>query len=156
MVWHEQRSSERHVIELPVKYRILDERRVSKRFFQNAVTCKSRNISEGGLLFLSPESFEVGTFLELSFPVKDRVFVMEGKVVHITPDTNTTMHRVGIYFPTANHLFKIKMAEQLHQIHEYQQQLSKEEGRIVSEEEAAHRWIEQHSGQFAKLFRMGF
>ena len=155
MVWRERRSSDRHIVELPVKYRVLEEHKGSKKTSILTVTSKSKNICDGGLLFLSSETFKVGTFLELSFPVKDRIFNMQGRVVHVSEDPETGLYKIGIFFSNADYLFKVKMAEQLRQIHQYQQQLSKDEGRIVSEGEAAQKWIEKHSDTFAEFFKTG-
>ncbi len=114
---------------------------------------KTRNISDTGLLFLSSECLKVGVLLELTLPVKDRVFAIEGRVVYAGRDAETGLFRTGIYFPKPDHVFKVKMAEQLHQIELYRKTLSREEGRVVSEEEAAHRWIEEHSNDFSKFYK---
>ena len=149
-MWRERRSYERHVIELPIKYKIVDD---PKRRPAGIRTSRTKNICDGGLLFLSNESFEIGITLELSVPVKEQVFTMRGKVVRVDRDPETALYRIGIHFPHVSQVFKVKMAEQLHQIDQYQQLLSKEEGRIVPEEEAAHRWIEIHSGDFGEFYR---
>ncbi len=73
--------------------------------------------------------------------------------MYVSRDPELSLYRIGIQFPRADQVFKVKMAEQLRQIDEYQQMLSKEEGRIVSEEEAAQRWIETHSGDFAEFYK---
>ncbi len=152
MVWQERRSSLRHIIELPIRYRILEEKKNVRFPFNGTPSCKTKNISEYGVLFLSSQYFNPGTILELSFPVKDQLFTMKGKVIHSKEDIQPGLFQIGIYFPHADYVFKIKMAEQLHLISQYQQKLSEQEGRIVSEEEAAHRWIEEHSQNFARFF----
>ena len=149
-MWRERRSSERHVIELPVRYRVIED---SKKKPVTVRPCRAKNIGDGGLLFLSYERFENGTLLEVSFPMKDQIFSMKGRVVHVCRDSHTDLYQIGIQFFRAGHVFKVKMAEQLRQIDEFQQKLSKQEGRIVPEEEAAHRWIEAHSGSFGDFFK---
>ena len=154
MVWQERRSAIRHAVELPIKYRILTERKETARLTsQTARSDYIKDISEGGLLFLSTQHFQMGTLLELTFPVKDKVFAMQGRVVHASRDGGSRLYRTGIRFSKADSVFKIKMAEQLYQIDEYRKLLSGEEGRVVSEEEAAHRWIERHSREFAQFYR---
>lgn len=148
-MWRERRSSDRHVIELPIKYRVIDG---SKKKPPAIQLCRAKNIGDGGLLFLSSESFELGTLLELTFPVKDQIFMMKGRVVHVS-QAEPACFKIGIQFPKADHVFKLKMAEQLRQIVQYQQMLSKQEGRIVSEEEAARKWIEVNSGIFAEFYK---
>ena len=150
MMWREPRSSERHVIELPIKYKVVDD---PKKYRTMAATSQVKNICDGGVLFLSSERFATGTLLELTLPIQNQIFLMKGKVVHVSQDPGSEFYQIGIQFPKADHIFKVKMAEQLRQIHQYQQTLSKQEGRIVPEEEAAHRWIKVHSGEFADFFK---
>ena len=153
-MWQEKRSSVRHAIELPVKYRVLSEReQTAKLPLSETQVSKAKNISDTGLLFLSSEQFKVGMLLELTFPVKDKVFMMEGRVVHASRDAETRLFRTGIYFPNENHIFKLKLADQLYQIDQYRKTLSSQEGRIVSEEEAAQRWIDERSRDFAEFYK---
>ena len=154
MVWQERRSSVRHAIELPIRYRVLTaSKQISGSLSQPTRLPKTKNISDSGLLFLSSEYFKVGTLLELSLPVKEKVLTIEGRVVHASQDSESGFFRTGISFSKPDSVFKVKMAEQVYQIDQYRKFLSKEEGRAVSEEEAAHRWIEEHSGDFAEFYK---
>ena len=153
-MWRERRSTVRHVVELPIRYRVLSQSQWPRtQVTPSSQPNKTRNISDSGLLFLSSECFKVGTVLELTFPARDKVFTMEGHVVHAGRDSESGLHRIGIRFSNADNVFKIKLAEQLYQISHYRSTLSKEEGRIVTEEEAAHRWIEEHSRDFAEFYK---
>ena len=155
MVWQERRSNVRHAVELPIRYRILTEAKPLIKTSPSAVPSnKTRNISDTGLLFLSSERFRVGVLLELTLPVKDKLFTIEGRVVHASQDSDSGLFRTGIHFPKLDSVFKVKMAEQVHQIEQYRKTLSQEEGRVVLEEEAAHRWIDEHSDRFAKFFKI--
>lgn len=78
---------------------------------------------------------------------------MEGRVVHASRDAETGLFRTGVNFPQPDGVFKIKMAEQVYQIDQFRKILSEKEGRVVSEEEAAHRWIAQHSSDFAEFYK---
>ncbi len=149
MIWQERRSAVRHAVELPIRYRVLESGAQS----QPTRPQKTKNISDTGLLFLSTESFKVGASLELSLPVKEKVLIIEGRVVHSSQDSESKLFRTGINFPKSDSVFKVKMAEQIYQIDQYRKTLSKQEGRVVSEEEAAHRWIEVHSSDFAAFYK---
>ena len=153
MVWQERRSAVRHAIELPIRYRMLRQKEQAGGSHFSARSQKTKNISDTGLLFLSTEYFTVGTLLELSLPLKERVFTIEGRVVHASRDSDSGLFRTGINFPKADSVFKIKMAEQVYQIDQYRKSLSKQEGRVVLEEEAARRWIDQHSSDFAEFYK---
>ncbi len=114
---------------------------------------RTKDISEAGLLFLSSQFFNVGTLLELKIPLGGRVFLLEGRVVHTNQDLESQLFRTGIQLLNPDSVFKVKMAEQVHQIDEYRKELSTREGRTVSSEEAAHRWIEEHSKRFAEFYK---
>lgn len=153
MRWQEKRSSVRYTIELPIRYRLLNESKQTPKTQRYLPYPKTKNISDAGLLFLSSQYFKIGSLLELTFPVKDRVFTMEGCVVHASRDAESGLYRTGIYFPNPDHVFKVKLADQFRQIEQYRKTLTEEKGRIVSEEEAAQEWIEKHSSEFAEFYK---
>ena len=143
-MWQEKRTSQRHVIELPIKYKVLEDHAQPHR-------AETHNISETGLLFLTNEHFQSGTLLALTLQIKEKVFTVRGRVVYSTQEA--AVYHTGVQFLHPAHLFLVKMAEQLHQIDQYRKTLSKKEGHQVSEEEAAERWIQQHSKQFSEFYK---
>ena len=154
MNWQEKRAIPRHAIELPIKYRVLGKsKEATKPQPSEDQTYKTKNISDSGLLFLSSEYFKMGTLLELTLPLRDKVFTLEGRVVHSSEDSATRLFRTGIYFASASSVFKVKLVDQIHQIDEYRRSLSIKEGRPVTEEEAAHQWIKEHSVEFADFYK---
>lgn len=144
-MWKEKRAFLRHVIELPIKYRVLPESKERRS--------ETQNFSDGGLLFLASERFDVGTLLELTVPTKDKAFTVEGRVVHVADDPQGGFFRMGVHFMHPQSVFLVKMAEQIHQIDLYRKKLSQKAGQEISEEEAAHRWIEEHSKEFSKFYK---
>ena len=144
-MWREKRVNQRHVIELPIKYRVLDERSEHR--------AETRNFSETGLLFLTPEHFESGALLAFTLQAKDKIFTVKGRVVYSTRDEEASVFRTGVQFLHPESLFLVKMAEQLHQIDQYRRTLSRKEGHPISEEEAAERWIHDHSKEFSEFYK---
>jgi hypothetical protein len=145
----EKRACVRHIIKLPIRFR---EVKTSTKTATDFKKSHTKNFSEGGLLFLSSGPYAVGTVLELSFPVKDQIFKMRGKVAHAMRDPESGRFRIGICFSRAHHVFKVKMAEQLHQIDCFRKTLSEEQGREVTEEEAAEHWIHKFSSEFSEFY----
>lgn len=144
-MWREKRTTQRHIIELPIKYRILNNGDEHK--------AETRNFSDSGLLFLTTEYFEQGTLLALTLQAKDKVFTVKGRVVYSIREIDGGIFRTGVQFLHPESLFLVKMAEQLHQIDQYRKTLSKKEGHQVSEEEAAERWIHDHSKEFSEFYK---
>ena len=153
-MWQERRASVRHPIQLPIRYRVLSERKQKdSRTPLSSHLLKTKDISDDGLLFLSAERFEEGSLLELTLPIRDKIFTLTGHVVYTSRDSESGLFRTGIHFSDTQSIFKVKMAEQLHQIDEYRKMLSSREGRAVSEEEAAQKWIDKNSDHFAEFYR---
>jgi len=150
----ERRFSARHFIELPIHYRKLSPKEGSENLSTSLQErSQTKNLSDGGLLFLAPKSYRPGTQFELSFPVKGKAFFLKASVVHSSLDPATGFYETGVCFSNPSELFKIRMAEQLYQIDQFRKKLSEAKGYAVSEEEAAKKWIDEHSAQFAEFYR---
>jgi hypothetical protein len=154
MKWREKRIADRHAVELPIRYRVLGEGRRPAGSLSLAIFSeRTKDISDAGLLFLSSQAFKIGAYLELKIPIGDRVFTLEGRVAHNSQDSESQLFRTGIQFSNPDGVFKVKMAEQIRQIDEYRKALSIQKGCSVSSEEAAQRWIEEHSERFAEFYK---
>ena len=143
-MWKEKRTVERHIIELPIKYKALVGAKPH--------LAETKNMSQSGLLFLTTDHFDPGVILELTLPTRDRVFTVTGKVVYSKRELETNEYRTGVQFLNPESIFIVKMAEQLHQIDQYRKRLTEQAGHPVSEQEAAERWIQDHSMEFAKFY----
>ena len=150
----ERRINKRHFLKLPIHYQEIAPGK-AERSSPSILPERSqtKNLSDGGLLFLAPRHYPVDTLFELTFPVKDKLFTMKARVIHLTKDEDSGFYRTGVSFSSASQVFKIRMAEQLYEIDEYRNALSKEKGRSVSEEEAAEKWIGERSADFAEFYR---
>ena len=153
-MWHEKRVSTRLPVELPIKYCQIGPK-AAQRSPQSALLrhSETRNVSEGGLLFHSEQPYEVGTTLQVSIPVKDRVFTMTARVAHTEHDKARNHYLIGVQFLNPQSVFQVKMAEQLHQIELYRKSLSQSLGYAVSDEEAAQRWVEEQSEPFSEFYK---
>jgi hypothetical protein len=103
------------------------------------------DISVGGLCCLSKREFVPGARVQVRIPVGEPAFAAEATVAWCRPDQGR--FKVGIAFDNASHAFSARMVEQVCHIGRYHRHLQ-EQGREVSEEEAALEWI----GKYAKLF----
>ena len=149
----EKRLSRRHFLKLPIHYRAIGTVDDSKSdSFSPVGQSQTSNVSEGGLLFLAPQNYPSGTIFELTFPVKEKLFTLRATVIHSMQDVNTGLYRTGVRFSNPSQFFRIKMAEQLCHIEEYRESLSQQTGKSISEEEAAERWINDHSKEFADFY----
>ena len=131
----------RHPIAVPIDVEVVDELEVHSG-------TRMLNISAGGLAIQLPKVVAIGSQIIVSIP-------------HIWPDYRARGHVVwcrarkdsieaGLQFAEASEAFKARMVAQLCQIDDYRRAVLKNEGRVLTTDEAAREWIDQFAGDFAE------
>lgn len=105
-------------------------------------------MSLGGLSFLWKDKQEKGSFVDLSIPIKDKLFEIKGRVTYSVEDDKSGKFRTGIIFIDSPSAFRAKLAEEALEILRYRKEISRELGKEVTEEEAAKRWIQNFAKDF--------
>lgn len=108
-----------------------------------------RNVSEGGVCFVTDLALEPGHGISLKIPVFGQQFEVSGTVAwcrHVGD-----RYEVGVRFASAQDRFSVRMVEQLVYIEDYRAQVEREEGRRISSEEAAEEWISRFADEFPGL-----
>lgn len=105
------------------------------------------DVSVGGLCCISDSAYATGARVNVRIPVGEPPFSADGIVAWCRPDNGR--YRVGIAFDDASLAFNARMVEQVCHIGRYHRQLI-EQGRDVSEEEAAHEWIRKYASLFPR------
>jgi hypothetical protein len=103
------------------------------------------DVSVGGLCCLSHTAYAQGERITVHIPVGEPPFSAVGTVAWCRPDNGR--YRIGIAFDDASLAFSARMVEQVCHIGRYHRYL-REQGRDVSEDEAAIEWI----GKYGKVF----
>ena len=133
----------RHPIDIPIEF-ILD----------TAVEPKKKhpflkNVSQGGLCFISNSKIDIGNGIQIVIPLCQPTFKASG-IVAWCQATNGGRFDIGIEFHDESIHFALRMVEQLCHIEQYKLEMLKEEGRELSNEEAAAEWISKYAGQFPR------
>lgn len=110
------------------------------------------DFSEAGLSFIWTHPLTVGTLLNLSIPVKNRVFKLNAHVAYASTTSKPDLFHIGVSFQDTTSAFKAKIAEELLEIQKYQKNMARDAGHEISEQEAAEKWIEKFAAHFAHLF----
>lgn len=111
------------------------------------------NVSKGGLLFTSRHKLKEGKLIVLKLPLKEKMFKIKGRVVHVAGDEDDPkLYDIGIAFYSFSDAFKVKLIEQIYLIDEYRSLRSVQLGREVSFRDASEEWIRRYSKRFAKLY----
>ena len=139
----ERRKFFRHPIQVPLKLR-LKERAAE-------MSSQSREISLGGLSFVWPRKLSRGSFLNITIPVKEKLFELSAQVAYSREDRKTARYFTGVTFVDFPSAFKARLAEEVLQILEFRKSISRERGQEVSEEEAASQWVREHASRFPAI-----
>lgn len=105
-----------------------------------------RNLSEGGLCFVTDRPVKVGSIVEFDIDLIKPDY--HGSGVIVWRRVQSADHfEVGVRFTSEDEYFRTRMVEQVCQIEDYRRQLA-DVGRELSSEEAALEWISQFSEKF--------
>lgn len=105
-----------------------------------------RNLSSGGLCFITDKPVKVGTMVEFDIPVTKPDYHGRGVIVW-RREQSSNSYEVGVRFTSDDEFYRTRMVEQVCQIEDYRQRLALK-GRQLSSEEAALEWIERYSANF--------
>ena len=144
MAEKERRRFIRHLLVSPLEFQVADAKE-----FQKSHTV---NVSEGGLLFVSPHDVEKGQIIKLQMPLYNKVFKITAKVMHTEKNKETGLYNVGVAFINYSDAFKVKLIEQIYLIEEYRVLRSLQLGKEMTLQEASKEWIKRYSERFEKLY----
>ncbi|OGW75362.1 MAG: hypothetical protein A2Z72_06995 [Omnitrophica bacterium RBG_13_46_9] len=141
----EHRRFIRHPISFPLEFEY-----APKKLYGDGRTI---NVSLGGLLFSSKHSSARGKIIILKLPLKDKLFRVKAKVMHVRHDiSNSHLYDIGVSFLSYSEAFKAKLVEQIYLIDEYRSLRSIQLNREVDFEEASREWVERFSKRFDRMF----
>lgn len=106
----------------------------------------TQNLGLGGLAFYCEHEVDPGSVIALSIPVVRPVFSTSARVVWCRAGQRG--YELGVEFLDPEDAFRARMVEQVCHIEEYRQAVLRDEGRLITSEEAAMEWIEKHAAQF--------
>jgi len=128
----------RHPTEIPIQIR-RDRRRV-------AAAPPMRNVSLGGLAFLSHADLEPGSIVLLRIPFVRPQFSSRAQVVWCSAVDGA--FEVGVRFLDVEDAYRGRLVEQICHIEQYRRDVLKSEGRKLTSEEAAAEWIAKYASEF--------
>lgn len=114
-----------------------------------------KDISMGGVCFIAQQKLETGAIVQIQIPIIHPRFVAEARVAWCRPNGEETTEgfETGVEFLTSDTAFRARMVEQVCHIEEYKQTKMREEGLVLTNEQAALEWIQQHAKEFPLFHR---
>lgn len=128
----------RHTVHVPLEVDRVGE--------PESLTEEGINVSHGGLAFLSTTCPSVGEILRIRIPTVKPPFEGEARVAWCRPESGRYL--VGVQFLDAQAAFRSRMVQQVCSIENYRTEVEREEGRVLTGQEAAAEWIEKYAGRF--------
>jgi hypothetical protein len=130
----------RHPIDIPLIFKLIDQK--SEQVVQ------TKNLSNCGLCFSAPECLEINSVVQISIPsikpdmnLRARVIWCLRKNKHVD---------IGVEFLNQKESHRARMVEQVCHIKQYKKKIERQEGRQLSDKEAATEWISKYAHQFPK------
>lgn len=128
----------RHTADVPIEVRVVAD--------GDATTRHGVNVSFGGLAFESDGYIEPGSTIDIRIAAVEPVFEAHARVAWCRRER--TCFQVGVQFLDSSDAFRSRMIEQVCSIERYRREVRRNEGRILSTEEAAVEWINKYAGRF--------
>lgn len=130
----------RHPVMIPIEYKTQKKSKNKQDII--------KNIGLGGLCFKSPKSLDKGDIISIKIPIINPKFEFQGNVVWCLKRQRG--FEIGVKFVTQKDIHRVRMIEQICYIKLYKEKIVKEEGRLLSDRQAALEWIDKFSDQFPK------
>lgn len=149
MLDYDGREYIRHPSGIPLQYAQIDEPQHNVKSIHN--------VSLGGLSFSVAEDLKINSWLTINIPVNQDSFKVEAQVrwCRVQNDSSldsshSALFDVGVQFSDSLDAFSIRMVEQICHIEHYKKKILIEEGRTLSNDEAATEWIEKYATEFPR------
>jgi hypothetical protein len=136
-----ERQFVRHPTAIPIEFSLTG---VNQQLLQSPL----KNVSQGGLCFLSQQPVPLGCSIHLCIPVSQPPFEADGHTVWCQPAGS--YFDVGVQFDDDSTEYAMRMVEQVCHIQQYKNDVLAYEGRELSDTEAALEWIEKYAADFPR------
>jgi hypothetical protein len=112
---------------------------------ENTITLNvdARDVSLGGLSFLTPVELEINSLVVLRIVVKNRVYRLRARIAYCRSD-RPGLFQSGAIFSNGPTQFRLRLARVFVEIYEYHLALLRSDP-AITEEAAADRWLAEHS-----------
>jgi len=107
-----------------------------------------KNVSEGGLAFMSTSAIDLGAMVTIQVPEIDPQVNLKGIIVWCSPVDD--QFEIGVRFVDESDHFRMRMVEQICHIEHFKNEILETEGRVISGEEAAIEWIKRYAKDFPR------
>ena len=131
----------RHPVDIPLEYVITGES-FEKRDY-------ARNISIGGICFRTQEKLTSGLILVVKIPSIDPKFEGIGRIIWCLERYDH--YEIGVEFVDEEDAYRARLIEQICYIKKFQKDILEQEGRELSDEEAAEEWTRIFAKNFPAI-----
>lgn len=139
------RSYIRHPSDIPIEF--------SREAVSAVETRNLRDVSRGGLSFISDMPLELGTVIRVRIGHVEPAFEAPCSVSWCR--RHDEHYLVGVKFLDAQDVYRARLVEQVCHIEHYKKEVFEREGRVLNGEQAAQEWILKYAQDFPDLDTAG-
>jgi hypothetical protein len=134
----EKRKYIRHAVNIPIDISLEDAAPFQEEHL--------KDVSLGGICFTSKSFLDTGRVIHIKISITKPIFEAQGKVVWCRHAGD--FFEIGVEFIKKQDIFRARMIEQICYIIQYKKKVLEEEGRTLSNGEAALEWIKKFADEF--------
>ena len=138
----------RHSTDVPIEVSIDTPHHSHPDTHKDIHTEKGRNISHGGLAFISESRLPIGQTVQLSIRLTRPSFEAPARVAWC--HKVECGYEVGVEFLSSETAYRARMVEQVCHIEQYRKEMKEKYGIELSVQEAALAWIKKYAAGFAR------
>jgi len=140
-VANEKRRFMRHPTSIPITCRKIGH--------EDASTSEMRNVSFGGLAFVTEQKYQPGDLVDVTFPSLQNRPSIHGQIVwsRAMGGNGNTRYVDGLRFRDEHSHFRARLVEQISHIESYCQ-VQRRLGRNIDIDGAAKEWVEKYAARF--------
>lgn len=109
-----------------------------------------RDVGHGGVSFHARQPAGPGQRLRIRIPLLEPPFEADGEVMWCEAAGHGG-YEIGVSFLSPEDAYRVRMMEQICHIEQYRREIQENEGRQLSDREAAMEWIERYAPGFPGL-----
>ena len=123
----------RHPIDIPLVFKAIDQ--------DGEQVVHTRNLSNCGLCFSAPECLPINSIVQISIPTIKPEAVLRARVIWCLRKNKHV--DIGVEFFDHKESHRARMVEQVCHIKQYKKKIKRQEGRELSDKEAAAEWTDK-------------
>jgi Tfp pilus assembly protein PilZ len=115
---------------------------------ESHASAEIKNLSRGGLAFTTDRPYRIDSNVTLRIDCQPSSVVVQSQVIWC--ESHDGQYEVGVAFFSTADAYQVRMVEQVCRIEQYRRNAQRQDGRELTQEQAALEWITLYANHFAQ------